>query len=88
MAFLTITQTHLEAGKPLVVEVARYIQNDAFFDNVWEPYHGMAWLSGSGDLLEEGRLQLGLEAAPLLPWSTASGGGAAVVSGLPVYTPG
>ena len=90
--FLFIFQAHLEADKPLAVEVARYIQNDAFFDNVWEPYHGLAWIPASQSLLTEGSLELDAETVPLLPWSASAEheDGIALLGGssLPAYTVG
>lgn len=74
----------------MAVELARYIQNDAFFDNVWEAYHALAWISIAAELLEEGRLQLCLEHAPLMPWNVSAEGAEDkhVSSGLPIYTAG
>jgi hypothetical protein len=70
-------QLHSEGGRPLAVELARYVTNDAFIDNVWEAYHCVTWLSDSaclGLVAEDSTEMIAVvagEGAPLLlqPWS-------------------
>ena len=86
-------QVHLEGGKGLAIEIARYIQNDAFFDNVWDAYHGIIILPSTQLLLEEGCLDLILsDPLAFLPWiSVKEDPDLSVVLGsgcLPAYTPG
>lgn len=73
-------QTHLEAGKTLSLELARYVHNDAFLDNGWDAYHARAQLPASEALLEEGQLELALGSVALAAWDKSA------TSCLPAYT--
>jgi hypothetical protein len=65
------TQSLLEAGQPLALEVARYIQNEAYVDNAWGAYHGMSWLSESSTqgLLVDGCVEVVGDVLPLVAWA-------------------
>ena len=64
-----VLRAHLEAGKQLAVEIARYVQcQDTLVDNSWNSYHALATIPTSDHLIQEDCKVLVCESASLAAW--------------------
>ncbi len=75
------TQGHLEDGRPLTLEIARYLTHDALQDTNWGMYHGRAELRGCTASLTEMGATRHKEQAALAEFPAGS------ASALPEYAP-
>ena len=85
-ASLYLSQWHLEDGKDLVVEVARYVTAEGMSDPAWDHYHAAGELTGvAPQLLVAGATQFSCDASLAAFSSMAAGRLTGLTTCLPAY---